>query len=284
MKNRGFSSKFVSMEEAAKLVEDSAELAMTGHMEMSPMSFIRELIRSGKRSLKLVCVGSAAINADLLIGAGAVERVEYSQITLGEHGLAPHFRRAFETGRISGLEHACPTMAAALQAGASGIPFMPVRGLIGTDYMNVRDDFRAITNPFDEKETIAVVPALRPDVAVFHAFQADVDGNVLASSSQNNRLLAQAAKRTIVTVEEVVGRGELSLGSGSFIPSLYLSAVVHAPNGAYPTGCPGYYAQDAAYVRDYAAASKSEQAFESYLSKMVRDPGNRDAIGTAVPS
>jgi glutaconate CoA-transferase subunit A len=267
--------RFISAAEAVQWIEDGSIVAISGNMDMSPMALIREVIRSGKRRLHVVCVGAAAINADLLIGADdAVRRLEFSQVTLGEYGFAAHFRRRFERGTIEGLEHACPTLAAALQAGASDIPFLPVRGLLGTDYMVIRPDFKVIVNPYDDRETIAIVPSIRPDVALFHAYKADTDGNVIAHPSQNNRLLAQAARRTIVSVEEVVSPQELKREGGSVIPSVFITAIVQAPAGAHPTACPGRYPIDTAHIYKYAEASKSEEAWAEYLRKYVHEPAD----------
>ena len=196
--------QFQSIEEAIRVVGEGDVVAVSGNMEMSPMALIRELIRRDIHGLHLLFPGAAAINADLLIGAGVAEKIEFTQITLGEYGYALNFRREVEKKGLLCLEHACPTVVAGLQAGAQGIPFMPVRGLLGTDYLKVRPDFKVISNPFQEEEEIVLVPAIRPDVLIFHAYQADTEGNVVASGLQNNRLLAQAARKVIVTVEEVV--------------------------------------------------------------------------------
>ncbi|MFE5321786.1 CoA transferase subunit A [Paenibacillus sp. NPDC056579] len=261
--------QFVSLPEAIHWIEDGATLAISGNMDMSPMALIREVIRSAKHDLALLCAGAAAVNADLLIGSGAVRSVEFSQISMGEYGFAPHFRRRFEQGSIEGWEHACPTLAAALQAGAMGIPFIPVRGLIGTDYMRIRSDFLQITNPYDEKEQLAIVPAIRPDVALFHAYKADTSGNVLAHPAHNNRLLAQASRHTIVSVEEIVSPDELRMEKGSLIPSVYITAIVHQPSGARPTACPGYYSVDGGHIQMYLDASRSEEQFNLYLQENV---------------
>ncbi|OZB95370.1 CoA transferase subunit A [Paenibacillus sp. XY044] len=268
---------FVSLQEAMKWIHDGVTLAISGHMDMSPMALIRELIRSQKRDLSIVCAGAAAINADLLIGSDVAQSIEFSQITLGEYGFALNFRRRLEQGNISVREHACPSLAAALQAGAAGIPFIPVRGLIGTGYMDIRSDFKVITNPFQLEESIAVVPAIRPDVAIFHAFQADTHGNVAAYPGHNNRLLAQASRHVIVSVEEIVTPEELSRHPGTIIPSVYITAVVHAPQGAYPTGCPGHYGIDGDHIRAYVEASRSEPAFREYIDRII---GSDDACGT----
>ncbi|WP_164716642.1 CoA transferase subunit A [Paenibacillus whitsoniae] len=265
-------SRFITIEEAVARIPDGAQLAVSGNMEMSPMALIRGLVRAERRGLRLVCAGAAAVNADLLIGAGAVSEVEFSQISMGEYGFAPNFRRKFEQGAVVGLEHACPTLTAALGAGAAGIPFVPVRGLIGTDYMAIRPDFRAITNPYDPSERVAVVPAIRPDVAIFHGFLADTDGHVLTHPAQNNRLLAQAARQTFVTVEDIVSPDELRCEAGkggALIPPLFLSGIVHAPGGALPTSCPGYYEADDEAVLVYMQASASEEAFIAYVRRLL---------------
>jgi glutaconate CoA-transferase subunit A len=272
-------AKLMSLREAVRLVSDGAQVAISGGMEMAPMALIREMIRAGLRDLRLVCVGSAGIGTDLLIGAGVLRSVEFSQISLGEYGSAPHFRRRFEQGAIEGLEHACPALIAAIQAGAAGIPFVPVRGLLDTEYMRLRSDFKTLVNPYDERERIAVVPAIRPDAAFFHAFMADTDGNVLAFPGQNNRLLAQAAKIAIVTAEEIVTPERLrrESGSGTFIPSVFVTAAVHAPFGAHPTACPGRYPVDAEHVREYVEASRSEQTFAVYLQRYAAASADEEA-------
>lgn len=150
-----------------------------------------------------------------------------------------------------------------------GVPFLPVRGLLGTDYLRVRPDFKVISNPYNADEQIVVVPAIRPDVAVFHAYQADTLGNVVASKIQNNRMLAQASKVAIATVEEIVAPEDLDRSRGVFIPSMFITAVVHAPMGAHPTRCPGYYPVDVAHMKLYAEMSKSPERFAEYLNEFV---------------
>ncbi|NQX68566.1 CoA transferase subunit A [Paenibacillus alba] len=263
------SSKLVTLREAISLIPDGAKLAISGNMDMSPMALIREIVRAQKRQLYLVCVGAAAVNADLLIGAGAVSTVEFSQISMGEYGFALNFRRHCEIGSLSSLEHACPTLTAAIQAGAMGIPFIPVRGLLGTDYMKIRPDFQAITNPYEDDEQIAIVPAIQPDVAIFHGYKADTLGNVVAHPLQNNRLLAQASQLAIASVEEIVTPEELRKESGTWIPAMYLSAIVHAPRGAAPTSCPGRYGIDGEQISIYMEAASSQAGFQAYLQQHI---------------
>ncbi|BBI31132.1 CoA transferase subunit A [Cohnella abietis] len=257
--------KFTTLQQAVEWVSDGMVVAISGNMDMSPMSFIRELIKAGKKNIQLICIGSSGINADILLGSDSLRSVEFSQISLGEFGFAPHFRRRLEEGSIETKEHACPALFSAIQAGAMGIPFIPVRGLLETDYMNIRTDFIRINNPYNVEQSVAIVPSIRPDLAIFHAFKADRKGNVVAHSLQNNRILAQAAVKTIVTVEEIVTEQELASSQGSRIPSTYISAIVHAPHGAHPTTCPGYYPADADHIRGYVKAASSPTDFQHYL-------------------
>lgn len=266
------SSKIISIQEAVAQIPDGTKLAVSGNMEMSPMALIREIVRAQRRQLYLVCVGAAAVNADLLIGAGAVSTVEFSQISMGEYGFGLNFRRKFEQGAIVGLEHACSTLTAAIGAGASGIPFTPVRGLIGTDYMTIRPDFHVIPNPYHAEESIAIVPAIRPDVAILHGYKADTLGNIIAHPAQNNRLLAQASGKTFATVEEIVSPDALRSEAsqlGAYIPALFLSGVIHAPGGASPTACPGFYDVDDEVISTYMEASASDAAFDLYVKSLI---------------
>jgi len=150
------------------------------------------------------------------------------------------------------------------------IPFIPVRGLYGSDYLKVRPDYKVIANPYDPREELVIVPAIRPDVALLHGFRADREGNVLVGWG-DNKLLAQASHRVIVTVEEVV-EGELvevPRGKAQLIPAVFITAVVPAPFGAHPTACPGFYPLDREHLREYAEAARSEEGFRQYLDRYI---------------
>ena len=155
------------------------------------------------------------------------------------------------------------------------VPFVPVRGLLGTDYMRIRPDFLQIANPYNPDEDIALVPALAPDVAVFHGFRGDRFGNVVTTGAADAKLIAQAARRVIATVEEVV-EGSLAdePHTGALVPAIHLSAVVHAPRGAHPTSCAGHYRDDADHIRAYMRAAGAESTFRAYLEHYVL--GTRD--------
>ncbi|GFN31431.1 CoA transferase subunit A [Paenibacillus xylaniclasticus] len=263
------SSIHKELKEAAALVRSGYQVAISGSMEMAPMALIRELIRADLTGLRLLCSGSVGLNADLLVGRGVVQSIELSHMMLGESGLAPRFRRLTEQGALRVLDHTCPGIASALTAGAMGIPFIPVQGMLGTDYLKVRDDFKLIADPYEPEQQIVVVPAITPDVTLFHAFQADTAGNVIASRYQNIMQLVQASRINIVTVEEVVEARQLDESKGVKIPAALLTAVVHAPYGAHPSACPDYYDVDRSAFQRYAQQARTQEGFEQYVQEQV---------------
>jgi len=158
-----------------------------------------------------------------------------------------------------------------------GAPFVPTLAYAGSDVIARRpNDFTIAANPFDPDERIVVAKSINPDVGIFHGLKADPRGNVLLRKGGEELLLIQASRTVIVTVEEVVARVEAAEPGGSFIPSLYVTAVVHAPFGAHPTGAPGYYVADEEKLREYVAASSSDEAFAAYLDKYVFQPASHD--------
>jgi glutaconate CoA-transferase subunit A len=274
------------LDRAASLVPDGARLAITGQVEMAPVAFARALARRGVRDLDVVVVPTGGgIAVDLLIGAGCVRSVECAQMAMGEYGACPNFRRFVQDGRLLVRDHVCSALLGALQAAGMGLPFMPARGIIGTDYLRVRPDFRVIDNPYGGPDDahIVIVPAIRPDVGVFHAYAADRHGNVLVEPQQNIQLLATASRLVIATAERVVDEDltetprTLPLVSG-----LHIDVVVPAPRGAHPTGVPGLYPADEAHIRHYLAAAAADDSFAAYLDAFVRAPGGEEAYARRV--
>ncbi len=147
------------------------------------------------------------------------------------------------------------------------MPFMPVRGFLGTDYLRVRPDFRVIENPYNPGEPVVVVPAIRPDIALIHGFRADRAGKVLSDPTQDAGLMARASRFTVVTVEEVDDR-PIDRGPG-FIPAIYIGAVAVIPGGARPGACPGYYDRDEAEIKAYCELARTEAGFAGYLDRYV---------------
>jgi glutaconate CoA-transferase subunit A len=225
--------------------------------------------------LRLILAPGGAVNADLLIGAGAVASVEMGNVLLGELGFAPCFTRLAQAGRLEVRDSACPVVLAGLQAGAMGLPFLPFRGLLETDTIRLHPEWKVGPNPFDPGEEILLIPPIVPDVAAFHARKADRFGNALAAGTGDARLLAQAAKGTIVTAEEVVDHNLMDeLDRNALISGIYVTAVVPAPLGAYPGGCAGFYEADHGHLREYAAAARTEEGFHAYLGRFIAETGD----------
>src|SRR6202163_2771299 len=192
-----------SLDEAITPITDGCMLAVPRETSGAAMAATRALIRRGVKRLHLVALPTSTLQADLLIGAGCVETLETSAVSLGEFGPAPRFTAAILSGAIKMKDATCPALHAALQAAEKGVPFMPLRGLVGSDVLKHRPDWRLIDNPFGEDDPIVLLPALRPDVALFHAPLADREGNVWVGRQRESITMAHAAAKTIVTMERL---------------------------------------------------------------------------------
>ena len=262
-----------SLDNLVERIQDGASVAVAPDYSGCAMAAVRALICRGTGGLHLLAVPQAGFQADMLIGAGNVKSVETAAITLGEHGFAPRFSDAVKNGRIVLRDATCPAIHAGLQAAEKGIPFMPLRGILGSDLLTHRDDWLTLDNPFSEGDTIVVLPAIRPDIALFHASRADRHGNVWIGVRRELMLMAHAAMQTLVTVEEVVDDDLLAdeaYASGT-IPALYVSAIAEVPNGAWPVGLAGRYPADAAHLAEYARLAKTAAGFQQYLDEHVRN-------------
>ena len=152
-----------------------------------------------------------------------------------------------------------------------GVPYIPVVGLAGTDLLKRRDDMVLAPDPFDGKTLSVVARAMRPDVAVFHVDKADRHGNVSCGVPVEAVILAEASQYVIVTAEEIVDRLNEKDAIGTFVPSILVDAVVHAPFGAHPAGMTGRYGPDKVHMQKYVAASRDDAAFAEYLRACVFD-------------
>lgn len=271
----------VNLNELAALVPDGAKLVVAKDESGVAMAATRELVRRHARNLHLVTVPVSGLQADVLIGAGCVATLESSGITLSEFGTGPAFTRAVKAGTIKLKDGTCPAIYAGLQAAQKGIPFMPLRGIIGSDLLTHRDDWRVIDNPFgnDTKtadktaDKIVAIAAIQPDVALFHAPLADRFGNVFIGRQRELMLIAHAAKKTLVTVEQVIEGNLLDddARSGATIPALYIEAIAHAPRGMWPLGYHDAYPIDAAWMRAYVELARTPAGFERFLAQWLGD-------------
>ncbi len=260
-----------SAEEIAARIPDGALLALPPEYAPCSMETIRALVRRGARDLRLLGVPQFGIQAELLIGSGCVAEVETAAVTLGEQGLAPRFTEAIKQQRIKMRDTTCPAIHAALQASEKGIPFMPLRGLIGTDILARREDWLLGENPFADDDPIVYLPAIRPDVTLFHAAKADRNGNVWIGLRRELMVMAHASANAYATAEEIVEHDLLDdpeTAPGT-IPGLYVTAIARAERGAWPLGVPNLYERDAAHLAQYAQMAKTQQGFDAYTDRWV---------------
>jgi len=262
-------------EDLAARIPDGALVALPPDYSMPPMALVRELIRRKSRNLRLLGVPVLGMCADLLIGAGCVAEVESSAVSLGEAGLAPRFTEAVEKGEIRMRDATCPAVHTALQASEKGVPFMPLRGVLGSDLVKLRADWQVAQNPFTKKEDpILFVPAIAPDVALFHARWADEAGNVWVGRRRELATIAHAAKRAFVTYEELKPGDMLEdelLAPGA-ISATYITGTAPAKRGAWPLGIAGVYDIDDAHLAQYAKAARTRDGFQRYLEEFVCTP------------
>ena len=257
---------FVSVEDLASAIAPGAKLAMPTDYGGVALAVIDRLIDAGIGGLHVVCVPTGGLHVDMLIGAGLIATLETSAVSLGEAGAAPCFVRAVKAGAIKLLDATCPAILAGLTAAQKGVPFMPIRGLIGTDVLAARADWRTIANPFAPDDPIVIVPAIRPNVSLFHAPEADRDGNVWIGRRRELALMAYASETTLVTVERIRDSSLLDdeLTAAGVLPALYVTAVAEVRRGAWPYGLWGEYGPDLAALRAYAQAAKTEAGFAAY--------------------
>jgi glutaconate CoA-transferase, subunit A len=268
--------EILSVEALAARIPDGARIALPADYSGCAMAVVRALMRRGVRDLHIVSVPQGGFQVDMLIGAGCVARVEAAAVTLGEYGLAPRFTAAIKAGEIEMWDATCPAIHAGLQAAEKGVPFMPLRGIVGSDLLRVRPDWKVIDNPLAESGTrdpIVILPAIRPDVTLFHALKADREGNVWIGVQRELMIMAHASKTALVTVERIEDGDFLrdpALAAGT-IPALYISAIAESKNGAWPIGLDNAYRADAKALGDYAAAAATVDGFARWRSEKTRD-------------
>ena len=268
----------VDVDSLVSHVADGAQMAIPSAFSAEysgiSMASTRAMIRKGVKNLHLIAVPSTSLQADLLIGAGCVASLQTGSILLYEYGRANRFIAAQKTGTITVKDSTCPAIHAALIAGEKGLPFMPVRGLIGSDILNLRmqsDGWLSIDNPFGKHDPIVLVPPLRPDVTLLHVPLADRFGNVWIGRRTEFATMARAADKTLVTFEERFP-GDLMADrdkAPATIPAFHVTALSHQPNGAWPLHGGDAYAEDAAHLREYAERSKTADGFAEYLAAYV---------------
>lgn len=267
-------TKVKSLKEVVETIKDGDHLTLSGFAHsLAPLAFVRELIRQGRRDLEITAMGEAWA-VDLLSGAGALRRVRMSNFMFEGYGRCQNFSRAVETGGVETEDYSHFGVTSRFIAGALGIPYIPTRVMNGTDIERIRnfesDKVKVAECPFTG-ETLTLVPAVQPDVAIIHASRADKEGNIqLFGMNSVIDEQARSAKRIIVTVEEIVPdlvirrQPELTI-----LPGFMVDAVVEVPFGAHPAGMYRYYDYDAEHIQYYWDLSRYPEGTKKYLDQYV---------------
>ena len=254
----------------ARNVRDGQTVSMEGFTHLIPFAAGHEVIRQGRRDLRLVRM-TPDIIYDQLIGMGCARGVVFSWGGNPGVGSIHRFRDAIENGWPHPLaieEHSHADMAGRYQAGASGLPFSVLRGYVGSDLPKHNPNIQSITCPFTG-EKLAATPAINPDVTIIHAQRADRRGNVLMEGIvgiQKEAVLA--ARAAIVTVEEIVDDLQAPMNA-CFLPHWVLSAVCEVPDGAHPSYAHGYYSRDNAFCKAWDTISRERDTFLEWMKKHV---------------
>jgi len=265
----------MTIEQAAALVPDGSTVAIGGlSMNCSPMAMVRELIRQGRRDLRVVAIVNG-MAVDWLIAAGCLRRLVTALISFEGLGLAPHFRRAAESGAVEVEEYSEYLLIARLRAAATRVPFIPTKAGLGTDIIGLHPETtRLEADPVTGEAYVACTP-LPVDVAIVHAHAADEHGNVRVDPKliwMDNEIV-NAAQTTIVTVERIVPHHTfVATPERTTYPRFVVTAVAEAPWGAYPTSCFPQYAHDAQFYADYTQAARDEAAFGRFWRERVAGP------------
>ena len=247
-------------DELAGLIPDHCSLAMAPDYSGCAMAVVFALARREARGLNVIGVPQLGLQGDFLVASGCVDSIESAAVTLGEYGQALNFTRAIQNNDIEVKDSTCPVIHAGLQAAEKHIPFMPLRGILGSDLVEHREDWQTIQNPFaDNKDPLLLVPAIHPDVALLHAPCADRQGNVWIGIRRELMLMAHASKTTLISVERIVEDNLLDnpeTAAGT-IPELYIDQIRVIENGAWPVGLFTEYEADSEAMVSYARAIKN---------------------------
>jgi glutaconate CoA-transferase subunit A len=267
-------ARIVSLSSAiAELVHDGDSVAIEGFTHLIPFAAGHEIIRQRRRDLTLIRL-TPDLLFDQMIGMGCARKLVFSWGGNPGVGSLHRLRDAVERSVPAPLEleeYSHAALAAAFDAGAANLPFAMLRGCVGTDLPRVNPAIKTITCPYTG-ETLATVPAMRPDVAIVHAQRADREGNVLFAGIVGvQRECVLAAKRSLVTVEEVVD----DLGTGGpnavVLPGWVVDAVVECPRGAWPSYTFGYYARSNAFYKEWDRISRDRELFRAWMQEHVLD-------------
>lgn len=274
----GNMTKLISLKKAIQqYVHDGDMLYASGFTHLIPFAVGHEIIRQEIRNL-ILARATPDLIYDQMVAAGCARKVIFSYMGNPGVGSLRRVRAALEAGDLEWEEYSHFSMISRLQAGASGLPFMPMKQTGAPDLVRVNRKYQHVTDPYSGEEVV-VVPPLKPNVAVVHVQRADVNGNAhVWGILGEQRLAAFAAERVILTAEEIVDEAVIrSDPNRTLIPALVVDAVCHVPYCAHPSYTQGYHDRDNAFYLAWDKISKTEEGVQAYLKEWVYNLPDRNA-------
>ena len=269
--------KLCNLSEAvSRLVSDGDCIYCAGFTHLIPFAAGHEIIRQGKRDL-ILARATPDLVYDQMVAAGCARKVIFSYMGNPGVGSLRIVRAAIEAGRLEWEEYSHFGMITRLQAGAAGLPFLPMNLTGAEDLEHANPNYRRVKNPYGSGEVV-VVPPLNPDVAIVHVQRADASGNAhIWGIIGEQKEVAFAARKVILTAEEIVSEDVIrSDPNRTLIPGFIVDAVVHAPYCAHPSYTQGYYDRDNVFYLQWDKISESPEAVQRYLDEWVYGVKDRE--------
>ena len=242
-----------------------------------PISACREIIRQNKKNLS-ICTFVGGIEVDMLVAANCVSEVRACFVGMEIFGMAPHYRKAVESGLLKISEESEASIVLGLKGSYLKVPFMPLKGMIGTDFPKVRKDIKQFEDPLGSGTQLMALPKIDLDVAILHVPYADEYGNAnISGAVWLDDDMAKTAKKTIVICERLVETEDIRYLKGKAqIPMQTCDAVVKMPFGAHPTSCYDRYTYDALHIHEYLKMN-----FNDYKRKFIDIKSNAEYLDNA---
>lgn len=275
-RDRSLREKVMTLEQAAALVPDGAKVGIGGStLSRTPMAMIWQLIRSNKKHLD-VSRSIVSSEGDLLFASGICDRIQTSWFSQGiVWGISKVMRHYVESKKTRYEEWSHLAMGMRFRAGAMGVPFLPMRPMLGSDVLRMRPEAKAIKCPFTG-EDLLLVPALNPDVALIHVQRCDAYGNAqMDGLSFMDIDLAMAANRVILTTERIVSNDQIRRSPDQTkIPFIAVDAVVEVPYGCAPHECTNIYEPLFSHMDYYTEKVNADPVagMQDYIQRYIRDP------------
>jgi len=269
-KSRKLTDKRMSEQEAiAQFVYDGCYIGTELYGTVRcPMSLAREVVRQGRKDLR-VC-GQGVLELDLWLAAGMIKKLDITYIGLEVYGTTAALRRAVESGQVETcVEWSNASISWRMKAAAMGVPFLPTRSMLGTDMLKY-SAAKVVADPFTGIK-VALLPALILDVAIIHVHRADKHGNCQIEGISGFALeMSRACKRLIISTEEIIPTDEIrKYPDQTMIPYYLVDAVVHAPFGSHPGEMAYVYGRDEPGIKEWVETSKTDEGAREYLDKFI---------------